>query len=108
MKTLLLSLTLLASVAAHAADDSLNPLRISSACENEIFKKVVAQCDRDSKNDPSREHGCYYWGQARILRNQADSAYFEADFTVTDAVVYTYGISIEDKARCEFKVVSKN
>jgi len=108
-KLILTALALVSfSGAAFASDSALNPLHISSTCENKIFKQVEAQCNRDSKNDESREHRCLFEGDVSIKRNQTDSAYFEASFTVTDADVYTYGVSIESKLDCQFKVVSKN
>jgi hypothetical protein len=106
MKSLVIAM-LFSSVSAFAADNGLNPLKISSACENRIFKSAEALCNKVSKNDESRDHDCVYWGQVSIKRNAADTAYFEADFTVTDADVYTIGVSIESKAKCEYKVVDR-
>ncbi len=109
MKFLVLSLFLSATSAfAAGSDDALAPLKLSSSCESKIFKSMEAICNKDSKDDSSREHPCEFWGQVDIKRNAEDSAYFEADFTVTDADVYTYGASIESKEKCEFKVVSRN
>jgi hypothetical protein len=93
-----------------AADNSdvLAPLGLSAKCENDIFKHAKASCDRETRGNPDRDHACFYWGDARILRNQSNAAYFEVDFTITDAVVFTYGVSISNKTKCAYKVVSKN
>ena len=95
------------STAAFAADSDLAPLKLSSPCEAKLTKQVLAVCNRDSKSDPDREHSCLY-SELNIIRNQTDSSYFEINFTVNDAIVYAYGVSIQSKDKCVLKIVSKN
>ncbi len=110
MKFLILPLFLLAttSLTAIASDDVLAQMRLSTACENHVFSSMEAMCDKESKADESRKHPCEFWGQVNIKRDAEDTGYFEADFTVADAVVYTYGAKIVNNEKCEFKVVSRN
>jgi hypothetical protein len=89
------------------ADNALAPLHLSHDCESKITRSVYAKCNHDSRKDESREHSCFS-DTVRIMRNQYDSAYFETLFTVADAIVYSYGVSIRSKDRCDFIVVSRN
>ena len=105
--SVLTAVAALSSTAAFAANEDLKPLGLSPACETTMINKIVATCNKDSKGDKSREHGCLY-SELNILRNQSTEAYFEVNFTVTDADVYAYGVSISDKSKCTFKVTAKN
>ncbi len=67
MKQIILALVLSVGFGPAFADgDVLAPLKLSSKCEDSIFKKAEGLCNVDSKNDPARDH-CLFWGDVNIL-----------------------------------------
>lgn len=102
MKNTLVAI-LLALAPTIALADDLSPLALTSGCEQHVIKKVDARCNAQSRNDPNREHVCLY-SQVYDVTNSPSSAVFSIDFTVTDAVVYSYKVTIQDKNSCQFTI----
>jgi hypothetical protein len=120
MKAIVMALAAFATLAtsAYAADgDSLSKLRLGKDCEQDVVDHAKRSCDLETRKevcqtknqDNCAPHKCWLQdGETSIKRDADNKAYFELTFTIDDADEWTYGVTMSDKSKCAFTVVSKN